>query len=522
MLKFQLMILSPRIIIVPTWIIFYLFADLRLSYAHGFGDRYDLPVPLNWYLFGAGTVVALSFLFVSVFVRITSERRQFYSLSIGSSLPFQLIIFKGFIPLAKSISVVLFLFLILGGFVGSQEPSQNIGPTLVWIILWVGLIYFNALVFNLWIVLNPWKNIYRLFYVLFTGSRSKLFYSGKYNYPNSLKKWPALVLLFTFSWLEIVFPNSGSPVYISVLAINYSILTFLGMYLFGPINWLSNGEFFSVTFRLLSKCAPVVVSVSSVEGCRDCSRCLDDQENCFDCEYCFDQSNTLSKRFKLRKFASGLYDSRAVHLSEIFFVLMLLSSVTFDGFSETPTWANIVSLGISFTGDLVNYPVMLVSTVGLVSNFLIFVVAYFLACFVASKAIASKYSTESISKILLYSLIPIAVGYHIAHYFSFLLIQGQSMIYLISDPMGLGWDLFQTSTYKVYVGIVNAKVAWFVGIFAILAGHITAVYASHYASLIKFSEYSLVIRAQRVMLIMMVAYTIAGLWILAQPIIEIS
>jgi hypothetical protein len=147
---------------------------------------------------------------------------------------------------------------------------------------------------------------------------------------------------------------------------------------------------------------------------------------------------------------------------------------------------------------------------------------YFFSCFVVSKAISNKYGIEDISKILVYSLIPIAVGYHIAHYFSFLLIQGQSMVYLISDPMGLGWDLFQTSDYKLYIGIVNSKAAWFVGIFAIVAGHITAVYASHYASLIKFSEFQLVIQAQRVMLIMMVGYTIAGLWVLAQPIIKVS
>ena len=516
------MSLLHKVIGIPLLIFFYLFADLQLSYAHGFGDRYDLPVPLNWYLFGAGTVVTLSFLFVSVFVRIASEKRRFYSLSLGGSLPFQRMIFKGFVPLVKSISVLLFLFLILGGFVGSQEPNQNIGPTLVWIIIWVGLIIFNSLVFNLWIFLNPWKNIYRLFYVLFTRSRSAVIQPGKYNYPKSLRKWPALIFLLMFLWFEIVFPNSGSPMYISVLAINYSILTFLGMYLFGPIKWLQNGEFFSITFRLLSKCSLIVIALSSGEECGNCVQCTLDQENCFDCEYCFDKSNFSIRRFRFRKFASGLYDAKPDHLSETLFVLMLLSSVTFDGFSETPTWANIVSLGILFIGDLVNYPVELISTVGLLSSFLIFIAVYFFSCFLVSKAVSTKYGTDDISKILVYSLIPIAVGYHIAHYFSFLLIQGQSMIYLISDPLGLGWDLFQTSSYKINIGIVNAKIAWFVGIFAIVIGHVTSVYASHYASLIKFSEYLLVVQAQRVMLIMMVAYTIAGLWILAQPIIEIS
>ena len=217
-----------------------------------------------------------------------------------------------------------------------------------------------------------------------------------------------------------------------------------------------------------------------------------------------------------------MYTAKFISNSEIYFVLILLSLVTFDGVSETPFWANVVSLAISLLGGVLDDPVKLIFTFGLFGSFLMFITVYFLSCWVMSRAIIKRYTTSEISRILVYSLIPIAVGYHIAHYFSFLLIQGQAIIYLVSDPMGLGWNLFQTSGYQLYLGIVNAKIAWIVGIFAIVVGHVTAVYASHYSALLKFSQYTDVIRSQRVMLVVMVMYTIAGLWILAQPIVEIS
>ena len=508
--------------LLSTLVVALLFWDVKVLSAHGFGDRYDLPVPLNWYLFGAASVVALSFLFVSVFFRIVGNHDRLFNLSIGDSPKFRFTVFKLFVPLVKIISAVLLLFMLIGGFVGSIEPDRNIGPTLVWIVVWVGLIYFNALLFNVWAFLNPWKNIYMLFLNIFSRSKSEAAYSGRVSYPQRFGQLPALMFLLFFSWFEIVSPNSGSPVYISVITIMYSAMTFVGMYLFGPFTWLANGEFFSVTFRLVSRCSPIVVSVSSQRICSNCIECIGEEETCYGCEYCFDRALISEKRFRLRRFASGLYSSKSISNSETLFVLMLLSLVTFDGFSETPAWANIVSLMISFFGGMVEDPVQLIFTFGLFCSFFIFITVYFLSCWFMARVILKRYPVSEMSRILVYSLIPIAVGYHIAHYFSFLMIQGQAMIYLISDPMGLGWDLFQSSSYQLYLGVVNAKLAWIVGIFAIVVGHVTAVYASHYSALLKFTQYTDVIRSQRVMLIVMVLYTIVGLWILAQPIVEIS
>ncbi len=78
-----------------------------------------------------------------------------------------------------------------------------------------------------------------------------------------------------------------------------------------------------------------------------------------------------------------------------------------------------------------------------------------------------------------FTLVPIAIGYHLAHYLTFLLIQGQYIIPLASDPFGFGWNLFGTAGYRVDIAIVGARFAWYAAVSAILIGHVAAVYLAH-------------------------------------------
>src|SRR5713226_3395963 len=76
-------------------------------------------------------------------------------------------------------------------------------------------------------------------------------------------------------------------------------------------------------------------------------------------------------------------------------------------------------------------------------------------------------------------LVPIAIGYHVAHYLVFLLIQGQYIVPLVSDPFGKGWNLFGTAGYRVDIAIIGARFAWYAAVAAIVTGHVTAVYLAH-------------------------------------------
>lgn len=118
------------------------------------------------------------------------------------------------------------------------------------------------------------------------------------------------------------------------------------------------------------------------------------------------------------------------------------------------------------------------------------------------------------------TLIPIALAYHLAHYLSFLLIVGQYMIPLLSDPLGLGWDLFGTKHYFVDISVVNARFIWITSVIAIVVGHIVAVFLSHVMAQRVFEHPRQVLMSQIPMLVLMVGYTMVSLWILAQPIVE--
>ena len=116
------------------------------------------------------------------------------------------------------------------------------------------------------------------------------------------------------------------------------------------------------------------------------------------------------------------------------------------------------------------------------------------------------------------SLVPIAIGYHAAHYFSFLFIQGQRIIPLLSDPFGIGWHLWGTAAYKVDIGVVGARTTWYASIAAIVIGHICAVYLAHVTALRALDNRFAAVRSQYPMLVLMVGYTMVSLWIIAQPI----
>jgi len=117
------------------------------------------------------------------------------------------------------------------------------------------------------------------------------------------------------------------------------------------------------------------------------------------------------------------------------------------------------------------------------------------------------------------SLVPIAVAYHLAHYFSMLAIAGQFIIPLASDPFGYGWDLFGTMLYRIYIGLVDARFIWYLSVVAIVTGHIISVWISH-ATAYAVLDADTARRSQYPMLLLMVGYTMLSLWILAQPIVE--
>jgi hypothetical protein len=138
-------------------------------------------------------------------------------------------------------------------------------------------------------------------------------------------------------------------------------------------------------------------------------------------------------------------------------------------------------------------------------------------------ATGGKYGgAADLGRRFVFSLLPISIAYHIAHYFSYLFNGGQLIIPLLSDPFGFGWDLWGTATYRPRIDLVGPLLQWYVAVGAIVVGHVIAIYIAHITSLSTFGKRREALRTQIPIVVLMVCYTMLSLWILSQPIVETS
>ena len=158
-------------------------------------------------------------------------------------------------------------------------------------------------------------------------------------------------------------------------------------------------------------------------------------------------------------------------------------------------------------------------TVMLVVFPLVFLLVYLGFSWLTRLASGSERPVAEIAGLFVFSLVPIAIAYHLAHYLSYMLIAGQFIIPLASDPFGLGWNLFGTADYGVDITIVGPKFVWYTAVVAIVVGHVFAVGVAHLVALRVFETARAALRSQLPFLVLMVAYTMASLWILSQPIV---
>jgi len=413
--------------------------------AHAFGTRYDLPLPLAFWLAAAGLAVALSFLVFALALRRGAGYPQLFLLRIPPTV----------VGALRAVSVCVFFVLIAAGLFGSQDPFRNLAPAFVWIAWWIGFTYLSALLGDFWALLNPWKVFYP---------------KGIFELPPATGVWPAAALFLAFAWIEIVWEGNAVPANIAWLALGYSALTWTGMFVFGRDAWLRSGEVFTVYFGFLARLAPIELRTNN--------------------------------ELYLRPPATGLLDPRPLAPSEAFFVIVMLATVTFDGLRETPLWAVSDAHWTATT------------TAGLLAMPWVFTLVILGVC-----ALMGNASPGELVRLFVPTLLPIALAYHVAHYLSYLLVAGQVVIALVSDPFGRGWDLFGTAHYRIAVGIVGARFAWYTSVVVIVLGHVLAMYVAHRLALERFSEPQTARRSQYPLAALMVAYTMLSLWILAQPLV---
>jgi hypothetical protein len=416
---------------------------------------------------GAGATIVLTFVLLALFAR----RPGFGAAYPRRKLPQPP---RAVVWILQWLAAAIFVAALCAGFFGAQDPYRNLLPTMVWVVWWVGFAFVCALIGNLWALLNPLRTLF-------------LWQGFKLPYPPRLAAWPAVVLFFGFAWAELVWRDNNVPSYLAGAVLGYAALTWTGMVLFGRERWLENGEAFSVAFGILGRFAPV------------------------------------SETLELRPPGAGLIPQTPVPFAFMVFVLLMLATVTYDGFRETPL-AQQIATAVSGSPLLFRLSeagieeTQAMASIELAILPLAFLAAFWLTSWLMKKCAPTRLGATEVACAFVLTLVPIAVAYHLSHYFSLLLTAGQFLIPLASDPFGYGWDLFGTAGYKVDFGVVSPYVFWYGAVTLIVAGHVIAVCLAHAVAQRVFGARGAVL-SQVPMIVLMVAYTTLSLWILAQPIV---
>lgn len=457
------------------------------AHAHGFGTRYDLPIPLPLYLFGAGLTVGASFVMLAAFMRSAPGSNEYWRFNVTRTFCGRILAAAPLLFACRSFAVAVYVAVTAAGFFGVQSPLKNIAPIMVWAIWWVGMAYLSALLGDLWTLVNPLDTLFGWAEALHARNGPGRNLANRMHYPQALGAWPAVVMFVAFVWMELVWEHSDSPAYLAAAMLAYSVLTWLGMLLFGREQWLRHGEVFALVFGLLARFAPTEVRHLGSED----------------------------RALWLRPYGVGLLVSEPVSPSIAVLVLAMLAAVCFDGFMETPLWAGLLE---HYAPDADTTRPWL-QTAGVIGAPLLFVAVYLVFCRLSIVCGGGRVPLMRVAGLYVLTLIPIAIAYHLAHYLSFLAMAWQYLIPLASDPFGFGWDLFGSKNHFIRIGLVDARAVWYLAIGAIVTGHIIAVYLAHCVALRANSDRRTALRSQWPMVALMVCYTMTSLWIIAQPIV---
>jgi len=451
-----------------------LFAGLTPSgaLAHASDRGFVLLLPTGHYIIGGALAVAASFAVLLFVPPGAMSRLMAWRLPLLAARDRRAII--------SLLSFLLLCILVAAGFLGSRDPLSNPLPLTVWTLFWIGLTLVSGVFGNVFAWVNPWYGPY----ALTTGFRNKAAQSPALDRVGYL---PAIIQFAAFAWFELVYPAPDDPARLAWTVAIYWAVNLAAMLAFGYENWSRRGECFSVFLRMISRLAIV--------------------------------ERRVDGRIALCAPSGKLAGIRPLPVTGVIFLLVALASVSFDGLMRTFAWLGAIGVNpLEFPG---RSAVMLANTLGLIGMAALLGLAFFLAVWLGEKLSGEPVAAGHAAGLLIWSIAPIALAYHFAHYLIALLVNGQYALAAISDPFSLGWNLFGTADNYIAAGLVMgpqaAWVLWNLQSAAIVGGHILAVVVAHGLSARLHATPRAAMRSQIPLTILMILYTVFGLWLLSSP-----
>jgi hypothetical protein len=442
--------------------------------AHGLVGKQDLPIPRWLFAWAAAVVLVASFVGLAVLwaqprLQQVTERRR---VSLARALEI----------LCGAIGIAAFAFVVYAGFAGTQAATANLLPTVIYVVFWVGIPFASALFGDVFRAFNPWLAIGKA-----TG-----WVAGRVGgdaapeplpYPERLGRWPAVAGVLIFAWVELVYANKDDPSQLAIMALAYAAFQLVGMSLYGVEPWSKRGDAFGVYFGMFARISPL---------------------------------HWRDRALFTRPLLAGAPPLTPV-AGTVALLCTMIGTTSFDGFSQGKTWNSIVPHLQDFFGDLglnAEHALEWAGTVGIVVMCCLIGLLYRLGV-LGMQTVGKRRPAGQLAGAFAHTLIPIALAYVVAHYFSLLAYQGQAMASLISDPLGDGSNLLGTATDTINYTWISATGIWYVQVAALVLGHVAGLALAHDRALALYAKARDATRSQYWMLAVMVAFTSLGLWLLS-------
>ena len=506
-------------------------------------------IPNEAFFIGVIVILLASF---TLFERRTGQPRRYWKFELTRwSWLARAMKSRWFQPLIQLPVVIAFLAVIVIGLVGSQEPGRNLAPVLTWNIWWIGLIFMVLLFGNLWCQMCPWTAIPDWFMRRGLTPVRKIASLNK-KYPRfKLWMWPAIVLFGLATWLEIIFDAANRPWLTSVLGIFMIVLSWLLLVIYerkamcryvcfvGRVS----GQYAMMGMLELRRRDPEVCRACKTKDCyhgnergypcptHEFMGAMNENEYCTLCTECVKSCPHDNIGLNLRSTGADVLGRHRSRADEAYMALLIFIVSAFHGAAMIPLWmewetgirgaivdAQLAVFGSDILGFAGSHGGTLTFSLMMLGCIVVPGLLYWLLC--ATMRLASGRPEVGTRKLFIkfsYTLLPIALFYHLAHNAVHVFWEWSKVRRLISDPLGWGHDLFGTARAPL-TALWSPESIWYLQVALVIVGHIYGIYvAQREAMRVYDGDRKAALRVHLVMMVGMIAMSMLSLWLLAQP-----
>ncbi len=431
--------------------------------AHGLGGAKDLPIPLELAIAGAVAALVVSFTVLAIAWR----KPRYDAATSGRPAPAwldRLTSSTAWRVWWRSFGMVALLYV---GWAAVAGQDTLINPLLgvFYVLVWVGIVPLSVLFGPVWKAVSPSRTI-NLLLAKVSGSDPE---DGLYPYPERLGYWPAALGLLAFVWLELVYPGSTEIGAVRLWCAAYLGIMLMGGALYGD-RFFAHADPFEVYSSLAAKL--------SVWGRRE-------------------------GRLLVRSPLANL-DTVSAKPGLVAVVAVLFGSTAFDSFADSAPWVQVVQ-GSSIDGFVLDNLAMLGFCVA---------VGVILAAATMATGVGDGVRRGALPDLFAHSVVPIIVGYIVAHYLTYLVEYGQATIVQLSDPLSRGDNYLGTADLSIsYWLSYHPEVLARIKVLAVVTGHVLGVVAAHDRA-VRLLPARHQLTGQLPLLLAMVGFTVGGLYLL--------